>query len=189
MRGSNSVTEKPAPSEHQALLLACARGERSALQALYTLEAGRMIAVALRILQRRDWAEDAVHDTFVQIWRKAALFKPDAGSARGWVYTILRNMALNMRRKRAQEEPVDAADLEGLQASPLNPLAVFSDLADSSALKRCLGELEAPRRDSIILAYAGGFSHVEIAGRLGVPLGTVKAWIRRGLLSLKDCLA
>ncbi|WP_208112248.1 sigma-70 family RNA polymerase sigma factor [Zavarzinia compransoris] len=180
---------RPATPDHQDLIMACARGEKSALQALYALEAGRMIAVAQRILQRRDWAEDAVHDTFVQIWRKAAQFQPGLGSARGWVYTILRHLSLNMRRDRAQEEAVDPDHLAALAVPALDPAAVFADLAETSALKRCLQALEAPRRDSIILAYAGGFSHGEIAGRLGVPLGTVKAWIRRGLLALRACLA
>lgn len=148
-----------------------------------------MIGVALRIVLRRDWAEDVVHDTFVQIWRKADTFDPVGGSARGWIYTILRNLSLNMRRDRSHEEATEDERLEVLAEPQIDARQIYDRLDDRGALKRCLEELDARRRESIVMAYAGGYSHGEIAGRLGVPLGTVKAWIRRSLTALRDCLA
>lgn len=174
--------------DHGAALRACARQDAEALRALYDREAPAMLGVALRIVRRRDLAEEVVHDAFMQVWRKAGQFDPALGSGRTWLYAILRNRALNLIRDRSREDLVDGEDLEAL-AEASNHEDLVDRLPDHDALKLCLERLEAPRRSSVVLAYAGGFSHGEIAGRLGVPLGTVKAWIRRSLLVLRECMA
>ncbi|HEU0071454.1 MAG TPA: sigma-70 family RNA polymerase sigma factor [Alphaproteobacteria bacterium] len=169
-------------------LRACADGDQQALKALYAQEGGRMIAVAMRILRRRDLAEDVVQDAFVRIWRQAGLYDPNLGSPRAWIYTIVRNLALNLLRNGKREDVVDDQELTALSDADAegDPL---SRLADSSSLRRCLEQLEPQRRVSLLLAYTEGLTHGEIAGRLGLPLGTVKAWIRRSLLALRECMA
>jgi RNA polymerase sigma-70 factor (ECF subfamily) len=173
----------------RAALRACADGDQTALRALYDREAGRMIAVALRILRRRDLAEDVVQDAFVRIWRQAGLYNAALGSPRAWIYTIVRNLSLNHLRDGAREDLVDDQRLTELSDAQLTGDDPLARLADGSALRRCLEGLEPQRRLSLVLAYTEGLTHGEIAGRLGLPLGTVKAWIRRSLLALRECMA
>ena len=169
-------------------LLRCAAGEEAALRSIYDAEAGRMLGVALRLLRRRALAEEAVHDAFVQIWRRADSFDPQRGSGRTWVYAVLRHRALNILRDESRteltEEPVAPAEADVSD----DPEAIVAKLSETRALRRCLERLDARRRASIVLAYTHGLTHGELAGRLGVPLGTVKSWLRRSLLTLRECL-
>lgn len=175
-------------AETAAALTRCARGDRLALRVLFDNEAGRMLGIAYRILRRRDLAEEVVQEAFVRIWRNADRYDPELGSARSWLYAIVRNLALNVVRDGRREILIDDSSVDPDRHSPNMP-DVLDQLSDSSALRRCLERLDGNRRASLLLAYVGGFSHGEIAGRLRVPLGTVKAWIRRGLLALRECLA
>lgn len=167
----------------------CARGDRLALRAIYDSEAPRMLGVAIRLLRRRALAEEAVHDTFLQVWRKADSFDPARGDARSWLYAILRNRALNILRGETRTDLVEDFEPMGLASDEENAETVMMRLSDTGNLKRCLERLEPSRRQAITLAYIHGLSHGELAGRLGVPLGTIKSWIRRSLVSLRECMA
>jgi RNA polymerase sigma factor (sigma-70 family) len=169
-------------------LLRCAEGDRSALRLIYDEEAARMLGVAVRLLRRRALAEEAVQEAFVQVWRKAATFDAARGEARTWIYAILRNRALNILRGEGRTDLVDDFEPMGLASSEDSPEAVVLRLSDAGALKRCLERLDPVRRQAILLAYVHGLTHGELAGRLSVPLGTMKSWIRRSLLSLRECL-
>lgn len=174
--------------DHASLLKACAGGDRSALKQLMTAEGGRMLGVARRMLRRADLAEDAVQDAFVLIWRKAHQFDPARGSAKGWVYTILRNRCLTMLRSEdreiatAPEQVADASDQAVLDTA-------FARLDTAADLRRCLETLDPGTRRAILASYVLGRSHGEIAGRMEAPLGSVKSWVRRGLLKLRECLS
>lgn len=172
----------------RAALRACAAGDASALRSLYDKESPRMMGVALRILRRREMAEDVVHDAFLRIWRAAGSYDPALGSPRAWMYAIVRNLAISMLRDGRREDLADDARLAELSDAGLDP-APIERLAEGSALRRCLERLDPKRRESLLLAYANGYSHGEIAGKLGVPLGTIKAWIRRSLSALRECMA
>ena len=165
-----------------------ARGDRAALRRIYDAEAPRMLGVAMRLLRRRALAEEAVHDAFLQVWQKAELFDPARGEARSWLYAILRNRSLNILRGESRTELVDDFEPMGLEEPGESPEAVVLRLSESGALKRCLERLEPIRRKAVLLAYTQGLTHGELAGRLGVPLGTMKSWIRRSLMVLKECL-
>jgi RNA polymerase sigma-70 factor (ECF subfamily) len=167
-----------------AALLRCAGGDRTALRVIFEMESARMTGVAFRILRRRDLAEEAVQEAFVRIWRLARSFDPGRGSARTWIYTVLRNRALRLLQDERKYPALDD-DGEWLQASAEG---VFAMLPEASALRRCLEQLDLKLREAVILAYAHGMSHGELAGKLGVPLGTAKSWTRRGLLSLQECM-
>jgi RNA polymerase sigma-70 factor (ECF subfamily) len=179
----------PAAFDLKHALRGCARGDRTALRAIYDSEAPRMIGVAMRLLRRRALAEEAVHDTFLQVWKKADSFDPARGEARSWIYAILRNRALNILRGETRTDLVDDFEPMGLVSEEENAEAVMMRLSDTGSLKRCLERLEPARRQAITLAYIHGLSHGELAGRLGVPLGTIKSWIRRSLISLRECMA
>lgn len=170
-------------------LRGCARGDPDALRVIYDAEASRMLGIAFRLLRRRALAEEAVHDAFMQIWQRAGSFDPARGQARTWIYAVLRHRALNILRGEARTDLIEDFETLGLESEEEGPEAVVARLSQAGALRRCLERLDPARRQVIVLAYVQGLSHGELAGRLNVPLGTMKSWIRRSLLTLRDCLA
>src|SRR6185369_9716561 len=124
-----------------AALARCAAGDRTALRVIYDSEAPRMVGIARRILFRQDLAEEAVHDAFIRIWRGAAGFDPHRGSARGWLYAVVRNRALSIHRN---EHRYDSSS-EG--AENIDCEVTLSRLPETSALRRCLEQIDRPRRD------------------------------------------
>lgn len=169
--------------DYEACLLACARGEQRALRRLYEQESSHLLGVALRIVRDKAVAEDVVHDAFLKIWRGAASFDPSRGSARGWVFTVTRHLALNIVRNRYREVPLDD------QHEQMTDSDTFEFSARSGQVHTCLEQLDPARRSCILHAYVDGYSHSEIALKLGTPLGTVKAWIKRSLAALRECMA
>lgn len=176
--------------DHAAELVAIARGDEEALHRLYRQEARYLLGVAMRIVRDRALAEDVLHDAFLAIWRKAGSFDPHRGAARGWIYSIVRHKALNLVRSSLRLVPVSEEIIEAIESeSPSPDLAdAFETGSDLGRLQGCLERLDAAKRNSILYAYIDGCSHAEIAERLQSPLGTVKAWIRRGIASLRECM-
>ena len=179
--------------DYEATLAACAAGDRSAMQRLYAQEGARLLGVVERIVRDRALAEDIVHDACVNIWTRAASFERTLGSARGWIYSVARNLALNAVRDGRREVAVDDETVAALDARA--SLEAWHDMADAFAwqdsagrIGPCLEQLEPVRRNCILHAYVDGFSHGEIARRLDAPLGTVKAWIKRSLAALRECM-
>lgn len=170
--------------DYEAALLACARGEKFALQAIYARDSRWLFAVAYRIVKRRELAEEVLHDAMVKVWNRARLYSPALGSARGWVYTVVRNQALNSVRKRTVEVSSEDYAVPELSTNDNPELA-----QEAEKLSACLGKLDETKRNAIVLAFVDGFTHEQIAQRLDSPLGSVKSWIRRGLLKLKECLS
>lgn len=177
------------PNDLGNALSACAKGDRAALRSIFDQESGKLVSIAERILRRRDLAEEAVQESFIRIWTHAHQYQPDRGSARGWIYAIVRNRALNLLRDGKREHTVE--EVETLQESDQTEeiMAAWHKLDRNSRLYDCLGALEETKRRGILMAYIGGYSHGEIAGRLRIPLGTTKSWIRRGLTALRECMA
>lgn len=169
-------------AQMSAALVRCAAGDRAALKVIYDLEAPRMVGVARRILVRQDLAEEAVHDAFVRIWRGAASFDPSRGTARGWLYAIVRNRALSIYRSETRH---DGPDVDSIEIACDTAVA---RMPETSALRNCLERIDRPRRDVVVLAYVHGLSHSELAARLKVPLGTIKSWVRRSMFSLQECM-
>lgn len=175
--------------DYQAQLAACARGEHAALRRLYERDARWLMGVALRIVRRRELADEVVHDAFLRIWQKSSTYNLKLGSARGWIYSIVRHRALDVAQQYPQELPASDSVLEDLPADGLGPLDTLSHDRNISALHRCLDRLDEQKRACILLAYVDGYSQTQIATQLASPLGSVKAWTRRGLLVLKECLS
>jgi len=182
-------TETTRPLDLADALRRCAAGEQAALRAIYDAEAPRMIGVAMRILRRRGLAEEAVHDGFVQVWRRAGSFDPSRGEAATWLYAIIRHRALNILRGEARTELIEDFEPLGLADEGEDAETMVARLSEAGALRRCLDRLAPQRRSLVVLAYARGLTHGELAARAGLPLGTVKSWIRRSLAALKECLA
>ena len=179
--------------DYESALAACATGDRNALHSIYKFDSRRLLGVALRIVRERALAEDVLHDAFMNIWIKAASFDAMRGSGRGWIHSVVRNQALSIVRANGREVSVDEEAIEAIDAEAVSnyaPMAeAFAINADIGRLDQCLQALDAPKRNSILYAYLDGCSHSEIAQRLNAPLGSVKAWIKRGLLTLRECMA
>ena len=172
------------------LLSRIAGGERNALHALYQAQSVRLFGIAMAILRDRDAAADALHDAFVKIGSRAAQFDPSRGDAAAWLGGIIRHAALDLARKRGRETPTADSALEGfLDGTPPEQFETLMAGEEAARLRDCLAALDEKNRRGILLAFVHGLSHPQIAARLELPLGTVKAWIRRGLLTLRACLA
>jgi RNA polymerase sigma-70 factor (ECF subfamily) len=169
-----------------ALLRLCAAGDRAALRTLYDQEATYLYGLALRITRDPSLAADALHDAFIQIARRADRFDPTRGSAQAWLVSLVRYRALDVVRRRSRETLTDTIP-EQADENP-GPLEGMVGSSEVEALRRCLEELEAARRQLVMSAFMDGLSHQQLAERFELPLGTVKSSIRRGLLALKGCL-
>lgn len=173
--------------DYEAAIEACARGERFALRTLYDQEGRRLLAVALRIVRNRETAQEVLQESMLSVWQNAARYQRPLGSGRGWLYTVVRHKALDHARKRTPEVTLgdDFAAVADAAAALHDDGAPASD---GPALQRCLEALDERKRECIVGAFVGGFTHDQISSQLAVPVGTVKSWIRRGLLSLRECL-
>ena len=170
------------------LLANVAKGDRSALQAVYVRQSTRLFGIAMAILRDRTAAADVLQDAFLRVWTRAGSFDRDRGDAAAWLAAIVRYAALDVARTRGREIPSDDPDLGDASVEP-DALTSLSAAQDGARLHECLGRLEEKNRRGIVLAFVHGLSHPEIAARLDLPLGTVKSWIRRGLLTLRECLS
>ena len=169
------------------LLGAVAGGDRAALRRVYEAQSARLFGLANAILRDRDAAADALHDAFLRVSQRAGQYDPARGAAAAWLAGVVRHAALDQARRRGRELPSDDPGLGDAAVTP-EALERVSANAEGRRLRECLEGLEEKNRSGILLAFVHGLSHSQIAGRLGLPLGTVKAWIRRGLLHLRDCM-
>ena len=181
---TGSVSDPGVPLVEQ--LRRIARRDRAAFSALYAQTSAKLFGIALRITRSTEAAEDVLQESFVAIWDRARDYDPDRGSAMGWLVTIVRHCAIDQRRRRAARPEGRSAPEEALAG------LAASDSADSRAelraLQRCLEELDEQPRRAVLLAYCYGLARDELARHLGVPVGTVKSWLRRSLERLQKCL-
>ena len=171
------------PFDYEEHLAACACGDHQALRRLYEVEGARLLGVARRLVKDTALAEDVVHDAFIRIWTRAATFDPARGSARGWMFSITRHLALDFLRRQERDVALDD-QAESVTAET----AELDGLLYSGRMGHCLEQLEPLRRACLVHAYVDGYSHAEIARKLDSPLGTVKAWVKRSLAALRECM-
>ena len=172
-----------------AALARVAAGDRAALRVVYQDTSAKLFGVCLRILMDRSEAEDVLQDVYVTVWRRAALYDPARASPITWLVAIARNRAIDRLRSGAASRklaPIEEAD-DVADAAPA-ALDVVVKTEQQARLTTCLGELEEKTRKAIRSAFYDGSTYEELADRMSVPLGTMKSWIRRGLLKLRACL-
>ena len=171
-----------------ALLGQVAEGRRDAFETLYRQTTSTMLGICLRVLRDREEAEDVLQEVYLTIWRRADRFEASRASVMAWISTIARNRAIDRLRARgplAFAEPVENLEIED-GAPPADALVAAAQ--EGAALSRCLSELDARAAAVIRTAFYEGVTYEALAQRLGAPLGTVKSWVRRGLLKLRACL-
>ena len=182
------------------LLARVALGDRAAFATLYKATSAHLFGVILRINPDRGHAEDILQDIFVSIWRAAQGFDPARAQPMTWLISIARNRAIDsLRRRKTQVATVTvhagsgdgdvAADLlDTLPSDDKGPLELLLQAARMREVVHCIGELSAEQQQCVAMAYYQGLSHSELARSLAQPLGTVKSWVRRALIALKECL-
>ena len=172
-----------------ALLQATAGGDSQAFARLYDQTAPQLFGLALGIFKRRDWAEEALQDAYTRIWRSAHRYDAAKGTGISWVVTIARNTALSTLMRRPRDEFAgNADDMAQMPSGDSDPMQRSMQLSDARQISGCLDELDGDQKSSILLVYYEGLTQKEVADRLNKPIGTVKSWIRRGLIRLKGCL-
>lgn len=166
-----------------------AGGDRSALRTLYSLTSAKLFGICLRICQDNGGAEDVLQEVYVKVWQRAGRFDPARASPITWLAAIARNAAIDWRRAQAprREDALDPA-LVVADDRPLADAQIEAD-EDGARMSRCLDTLERQIGQAIRAAFFGGLTYAQLAQRDGVPLGTMKTWIRRGLMQLRTCLA
>lgn len=169
-----------------------AGGDRKAFALLYAATSAHLFAVLVRVLQRRDWAEEALQDCYVRIWQKAGSYEPGKSAPITWLLSIARNRALDLLRMRRPEVELPRTEdgEQELEASVMadeheDPEARAQERQEIEQLRQCLQTMPPEHRRALMLAYYEGYTHEELAVILNIPLGTVKSWIRRGLARLR----
>lgn len=169
-------------------LAAVARGDLASFQQLYRETSPKLFALALRLTRRRDKAEEVLQDAFVKIWTRAGDWDEKRGTAMTWMASIVRNRAIDMLRRDMRVAAFDSELARESEFTFLAPPSAEVSQDEIDQLRICIDQLDRNQRRTVTLAYFEGLTHEQLAERLGAPLGTVKSWLRRGLLRLKKCL-
>lgn len=169
------------------LLARVALQDRAAFSALYSATAPKLMGVLLRILGNKPEAEDALQEVFTRIWLRAAAYNPEKGRAMTWLITIARYHAID--RLRARPLPMGGDDDLDTFADPTP--RIETQLIAQGEVRRindCMAALDARHGAALRGAYISGKSYADLASAFDVPLNTMRTWLRRGLISLKDCM-
>jgi RNA polymerase sigma-70 factor (ECF subfamily) len=190
-----SVSDRPEPERAQpgaaadlaAGLRLVARGDADAFDAVYDHVAASVFGVVRRVVRDPAQSEEVTQDVLLEVWRDAAKFDPGRGSATAWVMMLAHRRAVD--RVRSVQKESERERRTAVADVPFDEVAeaVESSL-ERERVRRCLGSLTALQRESVTLAYYGGYTYSQVAGLLGVPGGTVKTRMRDALIRLRDCL-
>jgi len=176
-------------ADDASLLRAVQRGDQQAFAALYDRYAGVAYGLAYRITNDGASAEDAVQEAFVSTWKQAPRFDPDRGQVRSWLLTIVHHRAIDtVRRRSSRNEHALPEGPEEFIATRGRPEELAEWTLEAEAVREALRLVPDDQRQTIELAYFGGLTHVEIAERMRVPLGTVKSRLRIGLEKMREYL-
>lgn len=162
--------------------------DRSAFQDVYRLTSAKLFGICLRICGERAGAEDVLHEVYLTIWKRAGAYEPGRASPISWLATIARNRSIDWVRARGVRPTGPIADAANVADDAPDPLSVAQRDELSRRLHDCLDALDARQRDAIRTAFFDGMTYAELADAKGVPLGTMKSWVRRGLMQLKGCV-
>jgi RNA polymerase sigma-70 factor, ECF subfamily len=170
------------------LLAKVAAQDRAAFRDLYSSTSSKLFGVLLRILSNRAEAEDALQEVFTRVWLRAGRFDPEKGRAMTWLISVARNHAID--RLRTRVEATTATEDEAETLVDRTPGAEDGLIAKGQARRiiDCMSALEPDRAKAVQGAYLGGMSYADLAAKFNVPLNTMRTWLRRSLLQLKECL-
>lgn len=179
--------QKP-PPDLARLMMRVAKRDRAAFAELYSATSAKLYGVTLRILNQREIADEVLQEVYVKIWERAGDFDAAQGSPISWMAAIARNRALDeLRRKRSFVQD-SAAEVLEVPDPAILPSEAAERSEDYRRVERCLDRLEPDRRDMVRLAYLEGWSREQLSIRFDAPVATIKTWLHRSLIKLRDCL-
>jgi len=176
------------PGELVWLLEAVAKGDEAAFERLYAATRAKLYGVVLRILRRADLTDEVMQDTYLRIWRGAGEFDATIATPITWMVAIARNRALDVIRKKTEASIEDEPAAMDAAGEEPNPLARREMTEELRRLLGCLGQLDEERRRMVLLAYYSGWSRDQLAVQFDAPANTIKTWLRRSLLEIRECL-
>lgn len=169
-----------------ALIAKCATADRAAFRALYRDTSAKLMGVLLRMLRERAEAEDALQEVYTRVWLRADRYDPAKGRGMTWLIAIARNLAIDRLRARPDNHSDDGLDL--VQDSAPRAETRLVAQGEARRMADCFDTLEPERAEAVKGAYLNGLSYLDLASRHAVPLNTMRTWLRRSLLKLKECL-
>lgn len=169
------------------LISRVALGDRAAFGRLYDATAARLFGVTLRIVRNQATAEDAVQETYMKVWRYADRYSSNGMSPMTWLITIARNTAIDKLRVSRDADDLDSVS-DHLVASGPTPEQSLIAAGEATRISGCMDKLDQDRSEALRGAYLQGLSYKDLAVRFNVPLNTMRTWLRRGLISLKECM-
>ena len=170
------------------LLLLTAAQDRAAFKKLYTESASKLMGVLLRILGNRAESEDALQEVFTRVWLKAGRYDATKGRGMTWMIALTRNLAIDRLRQRSDHVSDDDAVAAAADPTPRAETRMIAS-GEARRINDCFATLEPDRANALRGAYLTGLSYNDLADRHGVPLNTMRTWLRRSLLKLKECMA
>jgi RNA polymerase sigma-70 factor (ECF subfamily) len=169
------------------LLTLVARGDHAAYEAVYDRAAGRVLGIVLAVVRDPAQSEEVAQEVLLEVWRCASRFDPALGSGSAWVATLAHRRAVD--RVRSEQKAAERERRTATADIPYDEVAEAAEARlESGRVRRCLGSLTPLQRESVTLAYYGGYTYREVAALLGIALGTVKTRMRDGLIRLRDCM-
>lgn len=181
------MTTQTASADIGDLISRCSLRDRAAFNTLYQRTSAKLFGVVLRILKNRAEAEEAIQEVYIKIWQRADRFVAGQYSPISWLMAIARNHALDMlRARRPTGDDLDVA-LDIPDAAP-SPEKMTEASQDGARIEACLATLDADRAEAVRGAYLDGYSYEELAQRFAVPINTMRTWLRRSLIKLRECL-
>jgi len=163
-------------------------GDRAAFSELYDATSGKLFAVCLKVLKNRSEAEDALQDVYLRVWNKADRYAVTGHSPMTWLITVARNLAIDRLRARKPAN-VDLESAGELREKSPGPEAASIAISELRRINACFEELPKNRADAVRAAYLDGATYQFLADRYDVPLNTMRTWLRRSLMALKECLS
>jgi RNA polymerase sigma-70 factor (ECF subfamily) len=176
------------PAELVWLLAAVAKGDRGAFEQLYAATRAKLYGVVLRILRRGDLADEVIQETYLKIWTSAGQFNPSLATPITWMVAIARNRAIDLIRKRTEVSIEEESDAMDVAAETSDPLAGRELTEELKRLLACMGKLDGERQRLVLLAYYSGWTREQLAAKFDKPVNTIKTWLRRSLVEIRECL-
>ena len=186
--GIDSDEARAARARLTEALVATGAEDEPAFRRLYNLTSAKLFGICLRICGERQAAEDVLQDVYLTIWRRAGGYEPGRASPISWLATIARNRAIDWRRAKGVRPTSAIGEAAEVPSGDPSAVDLLLSAEDDRKLHLCLDQLDAAQRDAIRTAFFDGLTYAELAERRGVPLGTMKSWVRRGLIRLRGCL-
>ena len=176
------------PAELIWLLASVSKGDEAAFERLYEATRAKLFGVVLRILRRQDLAEEVVQEAYVKIWNNAGQFNPALASPITWMVSIARNRAIDVARKRSEPSIEDETAAMLVASDTPDPLARREMTEELKRILECVGQLDPDRQKLVLLAYYNGWSREQLSEKFNMPLNTVKTWLRRSMIDIRECL-